>query len=76
MVRTALSAGFYAVPGVEAKRAAMTASRRVGEPQDIAHAALFLLSPRSGYINGAELPVDGGMPAMLMDMVPRPGYNM
>lgn len=76
MVRTALPAGFYAVPGVEAKRAAMTASRRVGEPQDIAHAALFLLSPRSGYINGAELPVDGGMPAMLMDMVPRPGYNM
>ena len=76
MVRTALSAGFYAVPGVEAKRAAMTASRRVGEPQDIAHAALFLLSPRSAYINGTELPVDGGMPAMLMDMVPRPGYNM
>ena len=60
MVRTALSAGFYAVPGVEAKRATMTASRRVGEPQDIAHAALFLLSPRSAYINGTELPVDGG----------------
>jgi NAD(P)-dependent dehydrogenase (short-subunit alcohol dehydrogenase family) len=48
----------------------MTANRRVGEPQDIANAALFLASPRSGYVNGAELMVDGGMANMLMDMVP------
>lgn len=75
LIRTALSAAFYAVPGVEAKRAAMTASKRVGEPADIAHTALFLLSPRSSYVNGTEIDVDGGMPAMLMDMVPRPGYN-
>jgi hypothetical protein len=26
-------------------------------------------------VNGAELLVDGGMANMLMDMVPRPGYN-
>jgi glucose 1-dehydrogenase len=76
MIRTPLSAEFYKVPGVEAKRAAMTASRRVGEAQDIAQVALFLLSPRSSYVNAAEIAVDGGMPAMLMDMVPRPGYNM
>ncbi len=75
LIRTALSAAFYAVPGVEAKRAAMTASKRVGEPADIANTALFLLSPRSAYVNGTEIDVDGGMPAMLMDMVPRPGYN-
>ena len=53
----------------------VTASRRIGEPQDIADVALFLASPRSGYMNGAELAVDGGMSSMLMDMVPRPGYN-
>ena len=75
LIRTALSAAFYAVPGVEAKRAAMTASQRVGEPADIAHTALFLLSPRSAYVNATDVEVDGGMPAMLMDMVPRPGYN-
>ena len=75
LIRTALSAAFYAVPGVEAKRAAMTASQRVGEPADIAHAALFLLSPRSAYVNATDIEVDGGMPAMLMDRVPRPGYN-
>jgi len=75
MIRTALSAKFYEEPGFEAKRAAMTASRRVGEPQDIADVALFLASPRSAYVNGAELLVDGGMANMLMDMVPRPGFN-
>ena len=75
MVRTALSAKFYEEPGFEARRAAVTASRRVGEPQDIADVALFLASPRSAYVNGAEVMVDGGMSSMLMDMVPRPGYN-
>lgn len=75
MIRTSLSAKFYEVPGFEAKRAAVTASRRVGEPNDIANVALFLASERSAYVNGAELVVDGGMQCMLMDMVPRPGFN-
>jgi len=75
MIRTPLSAAFYEQPGVEAARSAVTASRRIGEPEDIAHAAAFLASPRSGYINAAELVVDGGMSSMLMDMVPRPGFN-
>jgi NAD(P)-dependent dehydrogenase (short-subunit alcohol dehydrogenase family) len=75
MIRTALSAKFYEEPGFEAKRSAVTASRRIGEPQDIADVAMFLASPRSGYVNGAELVVDGGMSCMLMDMVPRPGFN-
>jgi NAD(P)-dependent dehydrogenase (short-subunit alcohol dehydrogenase family) len=75
MIRTALSAKFYEEPGFEAKRAAVTASRRVGEPVDIANPAIFLASPRSAYLNGAELVVDGGLGCMLMDMVPRPGFN-
>jgi glucose 1-dehydrogenase len=75
MIRTPLSAKFYEEPGFEAKRAAMTASRRIGEPQDIANAVAFLVSERASYINGAQLDVDGAMSSMLMDMVPRPGYN-
>ncbi len=75
MIRTALSASFYEEPGFEAKRAAVTASRRIGEPVDIANPAIFLASDRSAYLNGAELVVDGGLGCMLMDMVPRPGFN-
>ncbi|MEY8875660.1 MAG: SDR family NAD(P)-dependent oxidoreductase [Leptothrix sp. (in: b-proteobacteria)] len=75
MIRTALSAKFYEEPGFEARRAAVTASRRVGEPIDIAEPTLFLLSERSAYVNGTELVVDGGLGCMLMDMVPRPGFN-
>lgn len=33
---------------------------RMGEPMDIAQAALFLASPRGRFITGAELVVDGG----------------
>lgn len=35
--------------------------RRVGEPDDIAHAILFLASEDASYIHGATLHVDGGM---------------
>ena len=75
MIKTSLSAAFYADPELEQARARMTASRRVGVPTDIANAVLFLASERADYINGTELLVDGGMATVLMDMVPRPGFN-
>lgn len=75
MIRTELSAAFYAQTDVTEQREAFTASRRIGEPQDIANAVLFLLSDRASYINGSEIGVDGGLPCMLMDRVPRPGFS-
>ncbi|MHB1651069.1 MAG: 3-oxoacyl-[acyl-carrier-protein] reductase [Desulfitobacteriaceae bacterium] len=35
--------------------------QRVGEPQDVAKAVLFLVSPAAAYITGQTLCVDGGM---------------
>lgn len=75
MIRTPLSESFYADGDIEARRSAMTASRRIGRPDDIANVVAFLASPRAAYVNGAELVVDGGLDAMLMDLVPRPGYE-
>jgi len=75
MIRTPLSEAFYRQPGLEERRALVTASRRVGRPQDIAQPAAFLLSDRAAYVNGTELVVDGGLDCMLMDSVPRPGFN-
>jgi NAD(P)-dependent dehydrogenase (short-subunit alcohol dehydrogenase family) len=34
--------------------------RRVGQPEELAGAAVFLASPLASYITGAMLPVDGG----------------
>ena len=34
---------------------------RLGRPEEIAAAAVFLLSPAAAYITGATLPVDGGL---------------
>lgn len=36
---------------------------RFGQPQELVQAALFLLSPASGYITGSSLTVDGGWTA-------------
>ena len=34
---------------------------RLGKPEEVAAAALFLASDESSYIAGAELCIDGGM---------------
>ncbi len=39
---------------------ARTPLGRLGEPADIAHAAVFLASDRAKFITGVVLPVDGG----------------
>ncbi len=40
---------------------APTPSGRIGHAQDVADLVTFLASPRSGYINGANIRIDGGL---------------
>lgn len=42
---------------------------RIGEPEDVAQAALFLASSGAAWISGAVLPVDGGLTAGNTQMV-------
>ncbi|MGD9712390.1 MAG: SDR family NAD(P)-dependent oxidoreductase [Thermomicrobiales bacterium] len=48
-----------------AKRDAMSPTGKQGEVWDIANASLFLASDESAYVNGAVLPVDGGITEMI-----------
>ena len=45
------------------KRGGQTPMNRPGKPEEIANAALFLLSDEASFITGAALPVDGGATA-------------
>jgi NAD(P)-dependent dehydrogenase (short-subunit alcohol dehydrogenase family) len=75
MVITPMSQPFYDTPGVTERRSAVVPMRRVGMPQDMADAILFLASDRASYVNGDEIMVDGGYANMLMNLVPRPGFE-
>ena len=75
LVITPMSQSFYDTPGVTERRTAVVPARRIGMPQDIADAILFLASDRASYVNGDEITVDGGYVNMLMNMVPRPGFE-
>lgn len=44
-----------------AQRDALSPTGKMGDAWDIAHAAVFLASAQAKYINGIELPVDGGL---------------
>jgi len=48
-------------PGIGEKLSAWTPRARLGEPRDIALAALYLCSPASDYVTARILPVDGGV---------------
>ncbi|MFN7698503.1 MAG: glucose 1-dehydrogenase [Deltaproteobacteria bacterium] len=51
------------MPGVEDGMVAKTPMGRLGEPEDIALAALYLASPASSWVTGHILAVDGGAPS-------------
>jgi 3-oxoacyl-[acyl-carrier protein] reductase len=46
--------------GTEERLGARAMMGRIGEPEDIANAVVFLVSPESGWITAQMLTVDGG----------------
>jgi NAD(P)-dependent dehydrogenase (short-subunit alcohol dehydrogenase family) len=75
LIRTPMSEPFYATPGVLERRTAVVPARRIGRPEDIADAVLFLVSDRASYITGDEITVDGGFTRMVMNLIPRPSHE-
>jgi NAD(P)-dependent dehydrogenase (short-subunit alcohol dehydrogenase family) len=64
-VETALTARALRNPTIRQALIDATPLRRLGLPEEIARAALFLASDDSSFITGADLAVDGGMAASL-----------
>jgi NAD(P)-dependent dehydrogenase (short-subunit alcohol dehydrogenase family) len=50
--------------GPAASIAARAPLGRWGQPEDVAHAILFLASDESSHVSGANIPVDGGSAAV------------
>ncbi|GGD44084.1 2,5-dichloro-2,5-cyclohexadiene-1,4-diol dehydrogenase [Microbacterium faecale] len=51
------------VPEPVRARVAATPLRKAGMPEEVAHAAAWLLSDRASHVSGVTLPVDGGLTA-------------
>ena len=60
LIETGLADVFKADEAVMARRMQMTPLRRMGQPEEIAGACVFLAAPAGGFVNGQVLIVDGG----------------
>jgi NAD(P)-dependent dehydrogenase (short-subunit alcohol dehydrogenase family) len=62
-IRTGIVAPFFAALGEEEATRKLTRGipmKRLGEPDDVAYAVLYLASDESRYVTAAELVIDGG----------------
>jgi NAD(P)-dependent dehydrogenase (short-subunit alcohol dehydrogenase family) len=61
----------YSRPGESETRSRTIPLRRIGQPEEMADAIVYLASDRSAYVNGTDLTVDGGFTRNLLGMTPR-----
>ena len=60
-IRTPINMDAWGTPEAYAELMKLVPYKRIGEPEDIGRAAVWLASDYSDYINGICLYVDGGM---------------
>lgn len=70
LIDTPLTDAGLSVPGVRATVTSQIPLGRIGRPEDVAGAVLFLASPAAAYVTGQMLYVDGGILAQQMSWDP------
>jgi glucose 1-dehydrogenase len=60
-IRTPINTAAWATPAAYAELMTLVPYKRIGEPEDVAQAAVWLASDAADYVTGATLFVDGGM---------------
>ena len=60
-IRTPINTSAWSTPAAYDSLMKLVPYKRIGEPEDIARAAVWLASDDSDYVVGATLYVDGGM---------------
>jgi NAD(P)-dependent dehydrogenase (short-subunit alcohol dehydrogenase family) len=70
MIATEVHAAAYSNPAVRKAREAMVPLGRLGDGTDIADVVVFLASDAARYMNGANLPVDGGVTQAIVGLMP------
>jgi glucose 1-dehydrogenase len=60
-IRTPINTAAWSTPEAYAALMRLVPYKRIGEPDDIGKAAIFLASDESDYITGTSMYVDGGM---------------
>ncbi len=61
LIRTDFAKALWENPQALAARSASTPLRRIGEPDEIAGAAVYLAAPASRFMTGQSLVIDGGV---------------
>lgn len=62
-IETPFTKDFFAVPGNREKAGKLHVLGRIGQPQEVACAVLFLASDDASFVTGSSLMVDGGLTA-------------
>ena len=65
MIMTPLVAHHWSQPGPAEQIKQLVPVGRIGEPEDIGKAVVFLASPDADYINGVTIEVDGGFSVLI-----------